>query len=154
MKALAKIDREYRKKLQKQTLIYSATTVFMLACLGILLIGTTWYELAINDRAVGFLSGFFLTLSFVFLIYIVRNRRTMKDPEKLKQHRIAKTDERNLAISSKALQITSYVMAIVLLLLTMIGSFISADLMSIASGLLYVFLGSYLIGYLYFRKKL
>ncbi|MBM7711320.1 hypothetical protein [Enterococcus xiangfangensis] len=154
MRALTKIDRAYRKKLQKQTLIYSAATIFMLACLGILLIGTTWYELAINDRAAGFLFGFFLSLSCVFLIYIVRNHRTMNDPEKLRQHRIAKTDERNLAISSKSLQITGSVMAIVLLILTMVGSFISADLMFVSSSLLYVFLGSYLICYLYFRKKL
>ncbi|MDT2639377.1 hypothetical protein P7D31_04480 [Enterococcus dongliensis] len=153
-KEATKSDQEYRKKLKRQNLIYLMIVIFMLACSGILFVGTTWYELAIKDRAVGFLLGFFLSLSVVFMIYIIRNRRAMNDSEKLKKQRIAKTDERNLEIASKALQITGYVMATVLVLLSLIGSFISKNLMFTASSLLYVFLTSYLICYVYFRKKL
>ncbi|MDT2674458.1 DUF6442 family protein [Enterococcus dongliensis] len=153
-KEATKSDQEYRKKLKRQNLIYLMIVIFMLACSGILFVGTTWYELAIKDRAVGFLLGFFLSLSVVFMIYIIRNRRAMNDSEKLKKQRIEKTDERNLEIASKALQITGYVMATVLVLLSLIGSFISKNLMFTASSLLYVFLTSYLICYVYFRKKL
>lgn len=153
-KEATKSDQEYRKKLKRQNLIYLMIVIFMLACSGILFVGTTGYELAIKDRAVGFLLGFFLSLSVVFMIYIIRNRRAMNDSEKLKKQRIAKTDERNLEIASKALQITGYVMATVLVLLSLIGSFISKNLMFTASSLLYVFLTSYLICYVYFRKKL
>lgn len=154
MEKLSKVDREYREKLIKINRLYGVAIIFMLLCSGILFAGTYWYKLKISGQAVGFLTGFFFSISVVFLINILRNRQTVKDPEKLKQHRISRMDERNLEISSKALQITGYVMAIVLALLSMIGSFISRTLMITSSALLYVFLISYLVCYFYFRKKL
>lgn len=154
MKELSKLDREYRDKLKKLNKVYFVAIIFMLICSAILFIGVNWYELKISDRAVSFLMGFFLSIGLVFIIYIIRNRNTMRNPEKLKQQRIIKTDERNLEIWSKALQITSYVMIVALVILSIIGSFVSKSLMLTASGLLYVFSISYLICYFYFRKKL
>lgn len=154
MKELSKADREYAEKLRKQSKIYLVTILFMLSCSGILFVGTNWYKLKISEHAVGYLLGFFLSISVAFIIFIFRNQRTIRNPEKLKQQRIARTDERNLEISNLALKVTAYILAVVLVILSMIGSFISESLMITASSLLYVFLFSYLICCLYFRKKL
>ena len=154
MKELSKADREYAEKLRKQSKIYLVTILFMLSCSGILFVGTNWYKLKISEHAVGYLLGFFLAISVAFIIFIFRNQRTIRNPEKLKQQRIARTDERNLEISNMALKVTAYILAVVLVMLSMIGSFISESLMITASSLLYVFLFSYLICCLYFRKKL
>lgn len=154
MKELSKADREYAEKLRKQSKIYLVTILFMLSCSGILFVGTNWYKLKISEHAVGYLLGFFLSISVAFIIFIFRNQRTIRNPEKLKQQRITRTDERNLEISNMALKVTAYILAVVLVMLSMIGSFISESLMITASSLLYVFLFSYLICCLYFRKKL
>lgn len=154
MKELSKADREYAEKLRKQSKIYLVAILFMLSCSGILFVGTNWYKLKISEHAVGYLLGFFLSISVAFIIFIFRNQRTIRNPEKLKQQRIARTDERNLEISNMALKVTAYILAVVLVMLSMIGSFISESLMITASSLLYVFLFSYLICCLYFRKKL
>ena len=154
MKELSKADREYAEKLRKQSKIYLVTILFMLSCSGILFVGTNWYKLKISEHAVGYLLGFFLSISVAFIIFIFRNQRTIRNPEKLKQQRIARTDERNLENSNMALKVTAYILAVVLVMLSMIGSFISESLMITASSLLYVFLFSYLICCLYFRKKL
>lgn len=154
MKELSKADREYAEKLRKQSKIYLVTILFMLSCSGILFVGMNWYKLKISEHAVGYLLGFFLSISVAFIIFIFRNQRTIRNPEKLKQQRIARTDERNLEISNMALKVTAYILAVVLVMLSMIGSFISESLMITASSLLYVFLFSYLICCLYFRKKL
>ena len=154
MKELSKADREYAEKLRNQSKIYLVTILFMLSCSGILFVGTNWYKLKISEHAVGYLLGFFLSISVAFIIFIFRNQRTIRNPEKLKQQRIARTDERNLEISNMALKVTAYILAVVLVMLSMIGSFISESLMITASSLLYVFLFSYLICCLYFRKKL
>ena len=78
----------------------------------------------------------------------------MRNPQKLRKERIIKTDERNIEISARALQITTFVMTISLVILSIVGSFVSRLVMMTASGLLYVFLISYLICYFYFKRKL
>ena len=87
------------------------------------------------------------SLCSVFVIFLFKNRQTMKNPEKLRQERIVKTDERNIEISAKSLQITTFVMVISLAILSIVGSFISRTLMTTASGLLNLFLISYIISY-------
>lgn len=153
-KNLSKVDREYREKLRKKNKLYFIAIILMLICLAILLIGTNWYKLKISYHAVGFLSGFFLSGSGVFVVYIYRNHSVISDPDKLKRHRIVRTDERNREIYSKSIQISCYLMTVVLVILSMVGSFVSRSLMLTATGLLYFFFISYLISYFYFRKKL
>ena len=154
MKELSKQDRDYREKLRKKNIGYLIAIIFMLVCSATLYIGTKGFELKISDHAVGFLTGFFFSLCIVFVIFFFRNRQTMRNPQKLRKERIIKTDERNIEISARALQITTFVMTISLVILSIVGSFVSRLVMMTASGLLYVFLISYLICYFYFKRKL
>lgn len=71
MKELSKADREYAEKLRKQSKIYLVTILFMLSCSGILFVGTNWYKLKISEHAVGYLLGFFLSISVAFIIFIL-----------------------------------------------------------------------------------
>ncbi|MGX7126650.1 hypothetical protein [Enterococcus viikkiensis] len=154
MEKLSKADREYREKLRKFNISYFIAVLFMIVCMVILLIGPRVYQLEISESAAGFLMGFFSSITIVFILFILRNRQIMQDPKKLRMQRIARTDERNVQINGKALRFTSFVMSFVLVLLSMIGSFISRELMYTATCLLWVFLISYLAGYFYFKKKL
>lgn len=154
MDKLSKADREYHEKLRKFNIGYFIAIVFMIACMVILLIGPRVYQLEISEHAAGFLMGFLSSITIVFILFLIRNRQIMQDAKKLRTQRIARTDERNVQISGKALRLTSLVMSLVLVLLSMIGSFISKELMYTATCLLWVFLISYLIGYFYFKKKL
>ena len=96
----------------------------------------------------------FFALFSICVIFLFKNRQTMKNPEKLRQERIVKTDERNIEISAKSLQITTFVMVISLAILNIVGSFVSRTLMTTASGLLNLFLISYIISYFFYKKKL
>lgn len=151
---LSKPDQQYYKKLKMKNNYYRITVVFFAVCSIILFIGTKEYALKISDNALGYLSGFFLSIILLFTLAIFRNRRLMKDPEKLKQQRIAKTDERNIEITNKALFVTCYVLIVTLVILSVVGSFVSQMMMMVSAGLIYVFFISYLIGYVYFRRKL
>lgn len=154
MEKLSKVDRDYREKLKKKNRISLVSIVFLLICAGILLVGTNWYDLKIDDHALGFLTGFFSSICLAFIVVVFRNHRIMNNPKLLKAHRIARTDERNLEIGSKTLQFSAYIMVIVLVILSTIGSFISRIMALTATGLLYVFLISFLISYLYYKRKL
>ncbi|MEG0373676.1 MAG: hypothetical protein RR583_07235, partial [Enterococcus sp.] len=144
MEKLSKADREYREKLRKFNISYFIAVLFMIVCMVILLIGPRVYQLEISESAAGFLKCFFSSITIVFILFILRNRQIMQDPKKLRMQRIARTDERNVQINGKALRFTSFVMSFVLVLLSMIGSFISRELMYTATCLLWVFLISYL----------
>lgn len=152
-KDLSKADREYYEKLRKLNRVYVISFLCILVCLIILFIGINNHQI-IHDRTKGFLSGMFTALIVALIIKFLRNRKIMNDPEKLKQQRIIKTDERNIEIMSKALYVTSYVLIVVLVILSVVGSFISQMMMMMAAGLIYVLLFSFLISYFYFGRKL
>ncbi|MGM0166208.1 hypothetical protein IGI39_001166 [Enterococcus sp. AZ135] len=154
MDELSKLDRDYREILKKKNRYYLVVIILLLICTGILLVGSNWFELKINEHASGFLTGMFSSICLIFALFIFKNHRIMDNPKLLKEYRIARTDERNLEIVSMTLRSSAYVMVVVLLILSVVGSFVSRILMLTASGLLYVFLISYLISYFYFRKKL
>lgn len=154
MDQLSKADREYREKLRKLNKWLIAVIGIMIICATILFSGILWYDLEINDHAIGFLAGLFSSLSIISIGKMISNRRIMNNHEKLKQQRIAHYDERNIAIVQRALYISTYVMIFVLFILAMIGSFVSRQMLYIAGGLIYVYLISYLISYFYFKKKL
>ena len=113
------------------------------------------YREKLRKKNIGYLAAIiFMLICSAIVIFLFKNRQTMKNPEKLRQERIVKTDERNIEISAKSLQITTFVMVISLAILSIVGSFISRTLMTTASGLLNLFLISYIISYFFYKKKL
>ncbi|MEG2644593.1 MAG: hypothetical protein RR965_05295 [Enterococcus sp.] len=148
MQDLSKLDQEYLKSLKRFNRYYLATAIMLITCLVILFLGTSFYELKINQRASDYLSGFLLAIA------VIRNQKLMKDPKLLKKKRIKNSDERNVEIMKKSLQFTSYFMVIALVLTSVAGSFLSEVIMQMASLLIALFFISYLVCYLYFKKRL
>lgn len=154
MQDLSKLDQEYLKSLKRLNRYYLATAIMLITCLVILFLGTSFYELKINQRASDYLSGFLLAIAVILFIYVIRNQKLMKDPKLLKKERIKNSDERNVEIMKKSLQFTSYFMVIALVLTSVAGSFLSEVIMQMASLLIALFFISYLVCYLYFKKRL
>ncbi|MFC4771815.1 hypothetical protein [Enterococcus hermanniensis] len=154
MQELSKQDQKYLKSLKRRNHYYLIAALILVACLAILFLGTSYYELKINQRASDYLSGFLLAIAAVLFIYVIRNRKLIKDPKLIKRERIKNSDERNVEIMKKSLQFTSYFMMITLVLTSVIGSFLSEAIMQMASLLIALFFISYLLCYLYFKKRL
>lgn len=51
---------------------------------------------------------------YVLELFLIRNKRLMKDEEKLKEARLQVTDERNIEIGSRALRMAAFVLLIVM----------------------------------------
>ncbi|MEG1503200.1 MAG: hypothetical protein RSC16_03040 [Enterococcus sp.] len=85
MQDLSKLDQEYLKSLKRFNRYYLATAIMLITCLVILFLGTSFYELKINQRASDYLSGFLLAIAVILFIYVIRNQKLMKDPKLLKK---------------------------------------------------------------------
>lgn len=51
---------------------------------------------------------------YVLELFLIRNKRLMKDEGKLKEARLQVTDERNIEIGSRALKMAAFVLLIVM----------------------------------------
>lgn len=51
---------------------------------------------------------------YVLELFLIRNKRLMKDEGKLKEARLQVTDERNIEIGSRALRMAAFVLLIVM----------------------------------------
>lgn len=110
------------------------------------------WNVSLTSHTLGFYSGVGTGLAFGAAVFLVRLRRTMKNPEKLRKARIAATDERTLDISRRALAAAGYVLILALYLACMIGGLFYPELLIILAGLACIFLVSYVISYFIYNK--
>ncbi|MGM0213287.1 hypothetical protein [Enterococcus sp. AZ109] len=153
MSKLSKADQHYFNRLKRKNLWYVAAIIFVVLCTLFLYFGTNWLEIKVSNHTVDFLTGMFSTLTILLIVYIIRNRRVMNQPQLLRKQRITVMDERNQEIINRACRLAAYGLNICLILLSVVGSFVHPLMTQLSVGLLYVFVLIYAISYFYYKKK-
>ena len=97
-------NEEFRKQLQAKNK----------ALLGLILLGIiSAAKMKVDDYMLGVYCGIGVGLICSGIVFLIRNKRLMKDEEKLKEARLQVTDERNIEIGSRALRMAAFVLLIV-----------------------------------------
>jgi len=140
----ARTNEEYKAELEKR----KGMMKFILL-LGILTYGTlaviAWLKPELSENySIGFFSGIGTGLIVGGLVEIFRLRKTIHNEAALKEARLAETDEREKAISSKAIHTTLKIMFLSIYLLILLCSVVTADTVTVLFLLLCIFVLSYL----------
>jgi len=110
------------------------------------------WETALTSYQYGFYCGAGGGLVGGAVVFLLRTRRTMNDPEKLRKARVAATDERTLDISRRALAAAGYVLLLALYLACMVGGLFFPELLIVLAALACIFLVAYVISYFIYNK--
>ena len=95
---------EFKKKLKSQQVVLTAGLLFACAALGL----SRHYvkEISASEFLQGFVAGFQVgivaSIFGILIVFIMRNIRAIRTPERLKRLYISETDERNLFIKQKS----------------------------------------------------
>lgn len=114
-----------------------------------------WFELFnIEAFQAGILSGFGVGLIVGSITGMFRIRKTMSSEDKLKESRLKETDERELALNSKALRMSAYIVLICIYILMIVGGIFEPMIMYVCSFLIGVFLISYNLLRFHYQKTM
>lgn len=150
----ARTNEEYKVELKKRQhlmIVLLLLGILTLAVMGILI--ATRPETTESYTA-GFFCGVGTGLVFGAILCIRNLRKTMKDDSALKEARLIETDEREQAISSKALQLAVKILLLSIYLLVLLCSFISTEATIILALLLAIFILSYIISRRFYSRKM
>ena len=146
-------NEEFKEVLRAKISLY-----FIILLLGIITMGVSvWVRIiggfGLEDYMQGVYCGVGGGLIGASLALIVKNKIILKSEEKIKKERLKNYDERNIAISQKALLSALGVLMVALYLMGLIGGLFNPILMRALSFLVLVFLVGYLVFYkIYFKK--
>ncbi len=150
----AKNNEEYRKVLKKRLLSVGImiTGGLVAAVLGFVIL---WKELlGIPEHQAGVLCGFGIGLIIGSVSLFIRIKTTLASEEKIKESRLRETDERELAVNSKALRMTAYIILVCLYLCMLIGGLFEPMITYICCLLIGIFLISYTVLKKYYQRKM
>lgn len=99
----------------------------------------------LESYTAGFFTGVGTGLILGGLLGILKIRKTLKDEDAIKKARLAETDEREQAISSRALHATLKILLLSIYLLLLLCSFVTIKSVMVLALLICIFMLSYLI---------
>lgn len=143
----AQNNEEYRKKLKTQNqymwviLLVGLITAAAAFCMEFLT------EVPLDDFMLGVYSGVGVGLVAVSLVFQVRNRRLLKDEEKLKEARLQFTDERNVELASRSIRIATVALIAAIYAVFLIGGFFYPVICKFMFLLLLVFFITYYVAH-------
>ena len=112
------------------------------------------WDVTLSANALDFYSGVGTGATFATVVFLIRTRRMMKNPEAIRRARIRETDERTLEISRRAAVAAGYVLLIVLYLVCLIGGLFYPELLMLLAGLVSVFLLTYSVSFAIYNKRM
>lgn len=141
----ARTNEEYKLELKKRQRLMG-----ILLLLGVLTLGTMIALILINPEnlesyTAGFFCGVGTGLILGGLLGIIKIRKTLKDEAAIKEARLTETDEREQAISAKAIQTTLKILLLSIYLLLLFCSFVTVESVTILCLLVAVFFLTYII---------
>lgn len=141
----ARTNEEYKVELKKRQRLMGFLLllgVFTLASMiTLILIKPEMLE----SYTAGFFTGVGTGLILGGLVGILKIRKTLKDEDAIKKARLAETDEREQAISSRALHATLKILLLSIYLLLLLCSFVTIKSVMVLALLICIFMLSYLI---------
>lgn len=150
----ATTDKDYKKVLKKRIYLFYIMMALGTITLALSIIFSTGSYAYLSDFLSGVYSGVGSALIALSVIFIIKTRKILKDEIKLKQKRLEEQDERNQMITQKAI----YSAAIILNILVYIGLMIAGIFNLVVFWTLWivlvVFMLTFIILQVYYRKKL
>lgn len=147
-------NEEFRKQLQAKNK----------ALLGLILLGIIsaaaayymefWGKMKVDDYMLGVYCGIGVGLICSGIVFLIRNKRLMKDEEKLKEARLQVTDERNIEIESRALRMAAFVLLIVMYFAFLFGGLYDPMISKLMSCMICLFLIVYAIAWRVLNKHM
>lgn len=138
-----KTELENRKRMMKFIVLIGLFTHVVLGCI------TRFQPELTTNYSIGLFSGLGTGLIVGGLMGIFKLRKTINNEAALKEARLTETDEREKAISAKAIHTTLKIMFISIYLLILLCSVVTTDTVTVLCLLLCIFVLSYL-----FSRKL
>lgn len=149
----AKNDEEFVEQLKKKIRIMWIVGVFGLV-VAILGFSAEYYmEVAVSEYMLGVYCGAGMGLFGAAVAIIIRYNRLLKNEAKRKEARLQQTDERNIEISRKAMQMSALMLLVVLYAVGLIGGLFYPILMKVLLLAVCVFVLGYAISYKIIEKK-
>lgn len=147
-------NEEFRKQLQAKNK----------ALLGLILLGVIsaaaayymefWGKMKVDDYMLGVYCGIGVGLICSGIVFLIRNKRLMKDEEKLKEARLQVTDERYIEIGSRALRMAAFVLLIVMYFAFLFGGLYDPMISKLMSCMICLFLIVYAIAWRVLNKHM
>lgn len=101
----------------------------------------------------GYIDGVLAAIGFIGLGIMIMNYRMLRDEEKLKKSYVKENDEREIFVNSKAYAISYRVMLVVLLIASVVASFISIEVLFLLLGLIVISCSMLIASLFYYDKK-
>ena len=113
-----------------------------------------WGKMKVDDYMQGVYCGIGVGLICSGIVFLIRNKRLMKDEEKLKEARLQVTDERNIEIGSRALRMAAFVLLIVMYFAFLFGGLYDPMISKLMSCMICLFLIVYAIAWRVLNKHM
>lgn len=148
-------DEDYKRLLLRRQRFYIVLMLLGLTTMAIAFLAEflAW-NVTLSANALGFYCGAGTGATFATIVFLIRTRRMMKNPEAIRKARIKETDERILEIGRHAAVVAGYVLLIVLYLVCLIGGLFYPELLMILAGLISVFLLAYSVSFAIYNKRM
>ena len=145
-------NEKFRKQLQAKN-----KCLLGLILLGIISAAAAYYmefsgKMKVDDYMLGVYCGIGVGLICSGIVFLIRNKRLMKDEGKLKEARLQVTDERN--IGSRALRMAAFVLLIVMYLAFLFGGLYDPMISKLMSCMICLFLIVYAIAWRVLNKHM
>lgn len=102
----------------------------------------------------GFMSGLLWSTGAVFLVYLLRYYRAIKNPDTLRKLQILEEDERNLLIAQKVQSHSFQLFVLIIAILAIVFAFIDRGKMFVLVSLLWIACIVKIGLYCYYKRKL
>lgn len=146
-------DEEYRVVLRRRQWIYYGMLIAgVVTVIAAALAEMRIWNIAASSYQTGFYSGVGGGLVGGAVVFLLRSRKTMQDPERLHKARIAATDERVAEISRRALAMAGYILLMALYLVCIICGLFYPEMLMVLALLAMVFLLAYVISYIVYNR--
>ena len=140
----ARTNEEYKAELKKRQRLMGVLLLLGIITLVTMLAFLLLKPETLESYTAGFFCGVGTGLILASLLGIFKIRKTINDEAALKEARLTETDEREQAISAKAIQTTLKIVLLSLYLLLLLCSFVTIEAVTVLSLLIAVFFLSYL----------
>lgn len=147
-------NEEFRRQLQTKN-----KYMWFLIVLGIFTAVVAYYfefsgRMNVDDYMLGVYCGIGVGLVAAGAALLIRNKRLLKDETRLKEARLALSDERNVEIGNRAQRIATSVLLVAIYLVFLIGGLYYPILSKVMSCLICLFLLAYLIAWKILNKRM
>lgn len=141
----ARTNEEYKVELKKRQRLMGIILLLGVITLTAMIILILVKPETLESYTAGFYTGVGTGLILGGLIGILKIRKTLKNEEAVKKARLTETDEREQAISSRALHATLKLLLLSIYLLLLLCSFVTIKSVTVLALLVCIFMLSYLI---------